>query len=270
MKVVEWLKGAKQKTETLDAELIALRAFAPKGADRSWLVAHGDSVATEAEIEVADEMLARRVEGEPLAYVLREKEFYGRKFTVTTGVLVPRPETEVLIELVKGLDLPTRPQFLEVGTGSGCIAVTLALEFSQAFVVATDLSEEALVTAQANDDAYEGRIEFYQGDLLGDFPEDIVGFDVLVANLPYVDRSWEWLDKRTLGYEPEEALYAGDGGLALYKKLILQIWRRGADFTKYVVFETDPCQHEDLIKFAEEYGFSLLKAEGFGLAFRVA
>ncbi len=112
-------------------------------------------------------------------------------------------------------------------------------------------------------------MEFYQGDLLKDFPKDVGGFDVLVANLPYVDENWEWLDKRALAAEPSLALYAEDGGLALYKKLITQIRERGEGFTKYVVFEADPCQHKDLLQFAEGQGFSLVKTEGFGVVLRV-
>lgn len=296
MKISDWLAGAKRKIDTLDAELIALAAFAPEGADRSWLAAHGDlamdsavdSVAAmdgdSAAVLMADEMLARREKGEPLAYILGFREFYGRKFKVSPEVLIPRPETEGLIELIKGLGLPEEARFLEIGTGSGCIAATLAAEFPRGFVMATDVSEGALKVAKENVAAVlvgsaspvvlvgstvsaEGsaRVEFRQGDLLEGLPEDLGGFDVLVANLPYVDESWEWLDKSALRFEPSLALYAEDAGLALYKKLITQIARRGAGFAKYVVFEADPCQHEALIRFAEGQGLRFLKAEGFGV-----
>lgn len=269
MKLLEWLAGAKEKIAGLDAELIAMRMFAPRGADRSWLATHSDEGIDERRRQSADEMVRKRMDGVPLAYMLREKEFYGRMFRVTPEVLVPRPETETLIDLAKELDLSARPQFLEVGTGSGCIAVTLALEFPQAFVVATDVSDDALLVAEANDESYEGRVEFYQGDLLRDLPEGVAGFDVLVANLPYVDSEWEWLDKKSLSYEPELALYAEDGGLALYKELIRQLKERGREFSRYAIFEADPCQHEDLIRFAEENGLKHLKTQGFGLVFQV-
>lgn len=295
MKISEWLAGAKRKIDALDAELIALSAFAPfipEGADRSWLAAHGDFEVPEVEsnaalatvlagsvVLAADEMLARRVGGEPLAYIFGFKEFYGRKFEVSPEVLIPRPETETLVELIKELDLPAEPRFLEVGTGSGCIAVTLAAEFPEARVVATDVSEGALRVAKENAVRILGsvdgsrdegaRVEFCPVDLLEGLPEDLAGFDVLVANLPYVDKDWGWLDRNTLGFEPDLALYAEDEGLALYKKLIMQITRRGAGFAKYVVFEADPCQHEELIRFAELQGWRLLRTEGFGLVWNV-
>lgn len=213
-------------------------------------------------------MVARRASGEPLAYIFGFKEFYGRKFKVSPEVLIPRPETEGLIELVRGLDLSEKPKFLEIGTGSGCIAVTLAAEFPRAKVVATDVSEGVLEMARENNAVLGTGVEFCRGDLLEDLPDDVGGFDVLVANLPYVDEDWEWLDKRTLDFEPGLALYAEDGGLALYKKLILQMKARGKGFAKYMVFEADPCQHEALIQFAGEQGFSLVRVEGFGMVFR--
>ncbi len=213
-------------------------------------------------------MAARRAGGEPLAYIFGFKEFYGRKFKISPEVLIPRPETEGLIELVRGLDLSEKPKFLEIGTGSGCIAVTLAAEFPRAKVVATDVSEGVLEMARENNAVLGTGVEFLRGDLLEDLSDDAGGFDALVSNLPYVDEDWEWLDKRTLDFEPELALYAEDGGLALYKKLILQMKARGKGFAKYIVFEADPCQHEALIQFAGEQGFSLVKEEGFGVVFR--
>lgn len=279
MKITEWLAGAKQKIDTLDAELIALAAFAPEGADRSWLAAHGDFVMPSEVVLAADEMLVRCTGEEPLAYILGFREFYGRKFKVSPEVLIPRPETETLVELIRGLDLPAEPRFLEVGTGSGCIAATLAAEFPRSFVVATDVSEGALGVARENAVRILGsaggsrdedtRVKFCQGDLLEELPEDLAGFDVLTANLPYVDKDWEWLDKNALGFEPDLALYAEDEGLALYKKLIMQVAQRGAEFARYAVFEADPCQHEELIRLAGKQGFSLLRTEGFGLVWLI-
>ncbi len=275
MTISEWLAEARARVDALDAELIAVRVFAPgdsalggAGVDRSWLAAHGEDELAEDLATLANEMVARRASGEPLAYIFGFKEFYGRKFKVSPEVLIPRPETEGLIELVRGLDLSEKPKFLEIGTGSGCIAVTLAAEFPRAKVVATDVSEGVLEMARENNAVLGTGVEFCRGDLLEDLPDDVGGFDVLVANLPYVDEDWEWLDKRTLDFEPGLALYAEDGGLALYKKLILQMKARGKGFAKYMVFEADPCQHEALIQFAGEQGFSLVRVEGFGVVFR--
>lgn len=296
-----------------------------RGADRSWLVAHGEEKIPKDAAARANELVARRAKGEPLAYLLGYREFYGRKFQVSPEVLIPRPETEGLIELVRELVLSkeaqkggmrkssvnrerTEARILEVGTGSGCIAVTLALEMPRATVVATDVSEAALGVARANSKALGAKVAFLRGDLLKTAPrrpqERLEGggksgagweqgteakgqertenglleqnYDILVANLPYVDENWEWLDKRTLDFEPGLALYAGDGGLALYKELIRQIRgrneglrarNRGERFVRYVVLEVDPCQHEELVRFAEKNGLTLMKAEGFGLVF---
>lgn len=275
MTISEWLAEARTRIDALDAELIAVRVFVPgdsamNGAevDRSWLAAHGEDEIFADLATLANEMVARRASGEPLAYLFGFKEFYGRKFKVSPEVLIPRPETEGLIELVRGLDLSEKPKFLEIGTGSGCIAATLAAEFPRAKVVATDVSTEVLGIARENNAVLGAGVEFLRGDLLEDLSDDAGGFDVLVSNLPYVDEGWEWLDKRTLDFEPKLALYAEDGGLALYKKLILQMKARGEGFAKYIVFEADPCQHEALIQFAGEQGFSLVKAEGFGVVFR--
>lgn len=157
----DWLEKAKLKIDALDAELIAVHCFAPMGRDRSWIIAHSEEEIKGDAISVAEDMLKKRQKGVPLAYVLEEKEFYGRKFWTRPGVLIPRPDTEALIELIKELQLPQRPRFLEIGTGTGCIAITLALEFPQSYVLATDVSETALDTAERNDITHEGELNFY-------------------------------------------------------------------------------------------------------------
>lgn len=274
MKIATWLTQAKTKVDALDAELIALKVFAPMGADRSWLVAHAeDEIMIDAVIEPADMMVEERQRGVPLAYIVGRKEFYGRKFEVDSGVLIPRPETEALINLVKSLDLPSRPTFLDVGTGSGCIALTLALEYAQSYVLGTDRSKRALEVARRNDKTLEGRVAFAQSDLLKDleFDKHPDHFDVLVANLPYVNKEWDWLDLKSLAHEPEMALFAkGNNGLAMYQRLLKEIDYYGGPegmWLDYLVLEADPCQQAQLIKMAKKAGFVHLKTEGYGLLF---
>ena len=266
-----WLRGAKKQIDSLDAELIALKNFASEKADRSWLVTHDTAKVTATQVQKADTMLQERVIGVPLAYLLGEKEFYGRKFEVCADVLIPRPETESLIDLIKKLPLPKQPKFLEIGTGSGCIAITLALEYPQSQVLATDLSAQALDVAYRNDVQHEGRVELVQSNLLRDLMPLDEHYDVLVANLPYVDPEWEWLDQHALGFEPKKALYArGNGGLSLYQRLLREIchYRNEAElWLDYLVLEADPCQHRRLIEMAQKAGFFHLKTEGFGLVF---
>lgn len=272
MDVNTWLKQTKTQIDALDAELIALRSFAPSRADRSWLVAHGEKK-VEASRTRADGMLQKRKAGMPLAYVLGEKEFYGRKFAVKPSVLIPRPETEILIELVKELQLPKQPNFLEIGTGSGCIAITLALEYPQSTVVASDLSSKALEVAERNDLQHEGRVELVRSNLLkdfdfGEYPEH---FDVVVANLPYVNKDWAWVDERNLEFEPSNAIYArGNNGLSVYQRFLRELsYFGGSDgvWVDYLVLEADPCQHSKLIEMARKAGFVHLKTEGYGLLF---
>lgn len=208
----------------------------------------------------------------PKAYKDGIKEFFGREFKVSPDVLIPRPETETMIEMVLSLAgrsylpgvkvpssvLPERSRILEVGTGSGCVAISLALELLSAEVVASDVSSEALAIARENAEGFGAKVKFVQSDLL----KNVEGsFDVIVANLPYVDRSWNWISG--VGHEPELALYAKNGGLELIFKLIEQ----AKDRTKYLILEADPCQHEKIISRAEAGGFKFLRVSGFQLLF---
>ena len=201
--------------------------------------------------------------------------FYGRDFVITKDVLIPRPETEMMVDAVLNLagkaylpgvkparpKLPKNPRILDVGTGSGCVAVSLALELPEASITACDISKKALKVAQENAEMLNASVKFIKSDLL----DNVSGnFDIIVANLPYVDESWDWLDKKALSKEPAIALYAEDGGLALIKKLINQASKHK---TQYLVLEADPCQHETVIQYAIENNYSLLETRGFVLVF---
>ena len=217
----------------------------------------------------------------PKAYVEGRAEFYGREFLVTPDVLIPRPETEAMVDMVLSLAgkpylpgvvvpdavLPANPRILDVGTGSGCVAVTLKLELPGAEVTACDVSEKALKVAVKNAekwgmDGEETGVEFVKSDLLSALKKRD-DFDLIVANLPYVDRSWGWLDEEVLGYEPEVALYAEDGGLEVIFRLLEQAQNR----TRFLILEADPCQHERIVSFAEKRDYKLLRINGFQLVF---
>ena len=247
-------------------------------------MAHGEEelpAAAEAKLAAA---LERRAQGEPLAYIVGEKEFYGRNFRVDSRVLIPRPETEVLVDLVRErMQSSVRAgRILEIGTGSGCLAVTLALELPEAEVVATDVSTEALMVARENaerlgvvvrgDERRLGaparsdvgaRVEFRQADLLAGLAGE---FEVLVANLPYVDANWEWLDRKSLDYEPAGALYSGRNGLAHYARLLEQLGAAEAKVrARWLVLEADPCQQEELARLAVARGWRPAEKRGFGV-----
>ena len=197
--------------------------------------------------------------------------FYGRDFIISPDVLIPRPETEMMVDTVLNLvgkpylpgvkpskaKLPQDLVIADVGTGSGCVAITMKMELPDAKVVATDISEKALKIAEKNADNLGAKIEFLQSDLLEKVDTKP---DLIVANLPYVDENWEWVDKGALSKEPALALYADNGGLKLIYKLIDQVAERGI---KHLILEADPCQHERIINYANKKGLTLRETRGF-------
>ncbi len=167
-------------------------------------------------------LIERRLAGEPVAYLIGSKEFFGRQFAVDRRVLVPRPETEHLVEAALALaaSLPPRPRILDIGTGSGCIAVTLALELPASQVTATDRSPAALVVAQGNANALGARVDFVAAEWTA--PLCVRGFDLVVSNPPYLDPSGPVMPE-VAAWEPASALWAGTGGLDAYRELLADL-----------------------------------------------
>jgi release factor glutamine methyltransferase len=210
---------ARREAETL--LLHVLRKNAP-GPNLAWLIAHdGEPLAPDAADTFCD-LVERRLFGEPMQYIVGEAEFYGLSFHVNRDVLIPRPETEHLVE--KAIALASefaRPRIVDVGAGSGAIAVALTHALPFAHVTATDISAAALAVAKSNAarNGVADRVRFLEGDLL----EPVAGeqFDIVVSNPPYVPKS----DRNTLheevrNYEPALALFAGKDGLEIYSRLI--------------------------------------------------
>ncbi len=165
-------------------------------------------------------LVERRRHGEPVAYLTGEREFYGRPFTVDRRVLIPRPETEHVIETVLALALPAAPRILDVGTGSGCLAVTLALELPAARVVASDLSPAALALAAGNARRHQvaARVHMAASDLTAALA--LERFDLVVSNPPYVDpEDAPRLSPEVVAFEPGLALFAPDHGQAVMARL---------------------------------------------------
>jgi release factor glutamine methyltransferase len=216
---------ARRDAETL--LLDALRQNAPE-ANPAWLIAHdADPLAPDRAAAFCD-AIERRLAGEPIQYIVGEAEFYGLPFLVNRDVLIPRPETELLVEKAiasaEGLrqsgEIPS-PRIVDMGTGSGAIAVTLAHNLPFVEITATDISAAALAVARANAarHAVADRVRFFEGDLLT--PVAGEQFDVVVSNPPYVaagDRAM--LDVEVRDYEPAQALFAGRDGLDLYRRLL--------------------------------------------------
>lgn len=185
---------------------------------RERLIAHPEAAVAAASAEAFTQAARRRAAGEPLAYLLGEKEFYGRPFAVTPDVLVPRPETELLVDLaLERMRTMQRPRVLDLGTGSGCIAVSLALERPDARVSAIDASAAALAVARRNAERLGARVEFRLGDWYGPLAAD-ARFDVIVANPPYVAPGDPHLD--ALRHEPLTALTDGRDGLACLEAIV--------------------------------------------------
>ena len=211
----------------------------------------------------------------PVAYQRGYQDFYGRDFIVTPDVLIPRPETEQLIDLVlslagkpylPGIKPPKRilqknPTILDIGTGSGCIAITIKLEVPEANVYATDISPKAIKIAQKNAKKHGVSIPFIISHLTEKIKSnEIPTPDLVVANLPYVDEEWDWLDKKSLSFEPQIALYAKDHGLALIFELINEVSELKI---RHLILEADPCQHVEIIKYATKKGLKLVETRGF-------
>ena len=192
----------------LEARILAARAL---GVDRAWLIAHDRETVDEAAQRRLETLIARRATGEPVAYILGEKEFYGRVFKVTPDVLIPRPETELLVDAALARLPQDRPaRILDLGTGSGCIAITLALERPDCTVIAVDASSVALETARKN----ARRLGADVGFLLSDWFASVSGkFDLIVSNPPYVAEADRHLHCSSLTWEPLGALKSGPEGL---------------------------------------------------------
>jgi release factor glutamine methyltransferase len=207
-----------------DAESLFLHLLKGNNAERNtaWLIAHWDNPASHSDEFRA--LIQRRLAGEPIQYIIGETEFYRMPFVVTPDVLIPRPETEHLVEKVAGLACAFhKPRLVDVGTGSGAIAIAFAHDWSHAVVTAIDASEAALDVAHRNAErlGFADQIRFLHGDLLAPVAHE--QFDIVVSNPPYVPEA----DRLTLAvevrdHEPGLALFAGTDGLDIYRRLIPQ------------------------------------------------
>jgi len=202
-----------------DAELLLMRAL---GKDRAWLLTHPEDPLPPQELAQYQGWIARRASHEPIQYILGEQEFFGLAFRVTPDVLIPRPETEHLVEAALARLPRNAPlRIADVGAGSGAIAVTLAHALPQAKIVALDISPAALAIAASNSQRHgvHHRIELRESDLLQAARGQL--YDAIVSNPPYVPTGEE-LERQVRDYEPASALYAGESGLDIYRRLIPQ------------------------------------------------
>jgi release factor glutamine methyltransferase len=187
-----------------------------------WLVGQSQPIPPDFPARLAP-LVARRAAREPVAYLLGEREFYGRTFVVSPAVLIPRPETEDLVDAALALlaaDAARPARVLDIGTGSGCLAITLALERPDIDVIATDVSRDALAMARANAARHgvDARVEFREAALAGDLVDAV---DLIVTNPPYVPaRDRDALSPDVRDYEPPLALFGGEDGLDVIRALV--------------------------------------------------
>jgi len=221
--------------------------------DRLYLITHGNEE-VELKSEVFEEMLLRRCDNEPIEYITSKVSFFSQEFYIAKGALIPRPETEVLIEkLLEKVDAHTKESFVEVGIGSGVISIVLAQHLKEAEFLATDISEDAIKIAQKNLVLKEmnERITLVQTDLLKSVDKKI---DILVSNPPYIE------DGLTLGtnlsYEPQNALYGGKVGDEILQRLIDEAYLRGV---RILACEMGYDQKEKILVYTKEMTFKSLE-----------
>lgn len=191
------------------------------GVSRAWLSAHRDDILAAPVAAQFDALLAQRQAGIPVAYVVGTREFYGRQFRVTSDVLIPRPETEMLVEeALAHLPLSAPRSVLDLGTGSGCIAVTIACERPTVKVIAVDASVTALEVARDNAGTLGASVEFIESDWFARLPER--RFDLIVANPPYIASGDPHLSRGDLRFEPPAALAAGADGLDAIRRIVAE------------------------------------------------
>jgi release factor glutamine methyltransferase len=207
-----------QREARLETQILFAHAL---GVNRAWLIGHDRDHLTPAQTDAVVSLLKRRLAGEPVAYLLGEREFYGRPFQVTPDVLIPRPDTELLVELA----LARLPQdaawsVLDIGVGSGVVAVTLALERPRCRVTGVDLSAAALQVARGNAAALGAAVEFLESD--GHAALDKRRFHLIVSNPPYIAATDPHLAQGDLRFEPPQALASGHDGLDLIRRLVAE------------------------------------------------
>lgn len=208
--------GLEKREARLDARVLASHTWR---VDAAWLIAHDTDVLSDAQIAAFQSLLAQRLEGMPIAYLVGMREFYGRPFQVSPDVLIPRPDTELLVELALARLPPDQPlDVLDLGTGSGCIAITLALERPFARVTAIDRSAAALAIARRNADKLNAHVEFLTSDWFAAI--DGRRFDLIVGNPPYIAQADPHLAHGDVRFEPTTALTAGHDGLDDLRRLI--------------------------------------------------
>lgn len=261
MRIHEWLTQTTEKLQQagissarLDAELLLAHTLRRP---RTWLHAHTHDALEDRHYEIAEARLDLRLDRVPIAYIIGHKDFYGRRFKVTTATLIPRPESEDLIVLLEKAVPATR--LADVGTGSGILGITAKCEYPELDVTLLDVSRHALQVAEENAKALQADVTTLQSDLLAQYPYVA---DIIIANLPYVSTEWERSPETD--HEPAIALFAHDDGKALIYQLLEQTTASLA-IGGYIILEADPVQHEEIRKKAAQYKLVHIETYNYGV-----
>lgn len=226
--------------------------------NRASLLAHPDTLLTHAQQNVLNDQIEARKTHKPLAYIRGKAEFYGREFAISEHVLVPRPETEGMIEELKKLPLASNFTIADIGCGSGIIGITAKLEipFSQVFL--TDCDVNCITLTFENISKHHVDVTVLEGDLL--LPLADKKINVILTNLPYVPD--EYAINQAAGHEPKHAIFGGNDGLDLYRRFFAQITEMETT-PKYVLTESLPKSHKQLHNIAKNFGYKLFKTNDF-------
>ena len=204
------------------------------------------------------DMVKRRSMGYPLQYILGEWEFYGYKFKVNENVLIPRPETELLIENIINLCRKNNiisPEIVDLCSGSGCIAISLSKEITGSHISAVEISENAVEVIRKNAEMNDSDIEIFCADVLKkETSEKFSGLDIIVSNPPYLTHDEMNTLQKEVTFEPKTALYGGTDGLDFYREMI-PIWKNSLKNGGYILFEFGDNQHEEVGKILEKNNF---------------
>jgi len=267
MKVDQWLKHATSqlhaagiKTARLDS-LVLLEDVL--NTNRTQLLASPETSLTEVQIVRLKALIKKRALDIPLAYIRGHVEFYGRDFLVNERVLIPRPESEVMIELFLQLFSKQHTKLADLGSGSGVLGITAALELGLNEVHLIDIDPKALEVAAKNAHRYNVKAKLIQKNLFYNYNEV---FDVLLCNLPYVPNSGPI--NEAAKHEPKLALFGGPDGLNVYRKLFNQLREQAKTLPQFVLTESLPAQHEELARIAKSAGFRELKHQDFIQVFK--
>lgn len=235
----------------MDAEVLLARVLKT---DRTGLYLAWETIVSEQEKEVFQNLIARRIKGEPVSYIIGRKEFWSLLFKVNSAVMIPRPETETLVEAALKIFSPgSSPSILEIGTGSGAISIALATELPQASIIALDISFEALTVAKGNASSHGvSSIQFIEGNLYEPLKGESELFDLIISNPPYIPTTEvPQLPPGIRDYEPYIAFDGGTDGLELYRKIIREA-HHNLKHVGYLLLEVGKGQYQEVSEIISE------------------